>query len=178
MRNFFTFVLLLIVGIAVAQVDTVCFSSTALSVYTIPSPAEGTPQWTVTGGTIVSGQSTNSIQVNWSNQPVGLIPNAVKVILLNTSCPSPVQSISVFIFRPNFQPSFSISCPDSPCLPLNFPGANGTWSGSFVSEEIFCPPSAGTFPIQFAGIYMGCYVTANGTVVVGNSPTLGPISWQ
>ena len=47
--------------------DTVCYQTTALSTYTVPSVGTGTYTWTVPAcATLVSGQGTNSIQVNWS----------------------------------------------------------------------------------------------------------------
>jgi len=46
--------------------DTVCYQSTALSTYTIPSVGSGTYTWTVAApGVITAGQGTNSISVNW-----------------------------------------------------------------------------------------------------------------
>lgn len=178
MRNLIAVLLCFLASFSHAQIDTVCFASLTPSIYSIPPPTEGSPQWTITGGTIISGQGTNTIQVSWSSQPPGLIVNAVRVTLIGTNCPSPVQSINVFVFKPIFSANFSVSCPNSPCLLLSYPNTIGEWSGNYVSENIFCPPSAGNFPVQFTGTYFGCLLTVNGNISVGNFPTLGPISWQ
>ncbi len=63
------------------QPDTVCFGSTTPSTYQVANIGSGTYTWTIPAcASIVSGQGTNQIQVNWSNCPAGLIPNAVSVV--------------------------------------------------------------------------------------------------
>ncbi|QQS28186.1 MAG: DUF1501 domain-containing protein [Sphingobacteriales bacterium] len=48
---------------------TVCPEN--IAVYSIPEIAGSTYIWTVTGGTILSGQGTNTIQVQWENNQAG-----------------------------------------------------------------------------------------------------------
>jgi hypothetical protein len=178
MKVVLAFILVSICSSIFAQIDTVCFSSATSAIYSILQPTEGIPQWTITGGVLVSGQGTNSVQVNWGAAPPGTIVNGVSVTLINTLCSSPVRNINVFVFKPTLVPSFTVSCPDSDCMSLSWPGTIGSWSGDYVSEQTFCPPGfAGTFNIQFNGAYFGCPTVTNGTIVVNPGPTLSPITW-
>ncbi len=65
MKKLLLFVGLLISSIATAQLtttnpDTVCYQTTALSTYQVPSVGAGTYTWTVPAcATLVSGQGTN-----------------------------------------------------------------------------------------------------------------------
>jgi hypothetical protein len=178
MKAILSSVLFLLCANIFAQVDTVCFSSTIPVVYSILAPSEGIPQWTITGGVIVSGQGTNSIQVNWSSASPGAIVNGVSVTLTNTVCPPPVRNVNIFIFKPVFTPTFTVNCPNSSCISLSWPGTLGSWDGDYISEQVFCPPGfSGTFNTQFTGSYFGCPIVANGTIVVNPAPTLSPITW-
>ena len=82
--------------------DTVCYQSTALSTYTIPSVGSGTYTWTVTApGVITAGQGTNSISVNWSAAAPGLIPNGVSVTYSSpppANCPATPVNLNVLIY--------------------------------------------------------------------------------
>jgi len=46
--------------------DFVCESDVNLTAYTVPGTPGSTYAWNITGGNIVAGQSTNTIQVDWS----------------------------------------------------------------------------------------------------------------
>lgn len=61
----------------VSGMATVCNSVN--STYTAPVIAGATYAWIVTGGTIISGQGTNTIQVEWNDNTTGI----VKVIQVN-----------------------------------------------------------------------------------------------
>ncbi len=56
----------------------------AYSTYSTPSVAGNTYNWTVTGGTIVSGQGTNSITVNWTTVGAGNV--SVSQTVTATGC--------------------------------------------------------------------------------------------
>jgi hypothetical protein len=72
MKRVLFILMMMISGISLSQTsttnpDTVCYQSTTLSTYTVPSIGSGTYTWTVTSpGVITAGQGTNSISVNWS----------------------------------------------------------------------------------------------------------------
>jgi len=53
--------------------NAVVCSGTAPNSYTTPAVNNATYEWTVTGGTIISGQGTNTIQVQWTNSGSGTI---------------------------------------------------------------------------------------------------------
>jgi uncharacterized protein (DUF1501 family) len=59
----------------VAPTPVITASSAAcvngITTYSVPAVAGNTYLWIVSGGTIVSGQGTNSIQVQWSNGTIG-----------------------------------------------------------------------------------------------------------
>jgi uncharacterized protein (DUF1501 family) len=59
----------------VAPVPVITASSAAcangITAYSVPAVAGNTYLWIVSGGTIVSGQGTNSIQVQWNNGAIG-----------------------------------------------------------------------------------------------------------
>jgi len=46
--------------------DFVCESDVNLTAYSVPATAGSTYAWNITGGNIVAGQGTNTIQVDWS----------------------------------------------------------------------------------------------------------------
>ena len=46
--------------------DFVCESDVNLTAYTVPATPGSTYAWNITGGNIVAGQGTNTIQVDWS----------------------------------------------------------------------------------------------------------------
>ena len=57
--------------------STCCINSQ--QTYSVPNIAGSTYNWTVTGGTIISGQGTNQITVQWDNGTVGTV-NVVQVV--------------------------------------------------------------------------------------------------
>lgn len=92
----------------IAGTDTVCENDT--SVIYSATPASGNYSWTVTGGTIASGQGTDSIFVNWGLAGAGTI----SVVDTNAlGCQGNIQTITVSIFA--FPVTPSISGPDSVC---------------------------------------------------------------
>ena len=160
--------------------DTVCLGNTS-SVYSITQPASGTIVWTVTApGILVSGQNTNSIVVDWSLAPVSYITNAITVSLTGTNCPVIPQTLDVEIISPtiNIAP-VSPLCLTDPCVTLTtVPNIPGTWSGTGVSGNTFCPSISGngTFNVTFTGLIAGCPVTATIAIIVNGTITLGNIT--
>lgn len=84
--------------------DSVCPGQNNVS-YTVNNIYGSTYQWTVTGGTIISGDSTNSVMVHWNSNGPGTVtvnqtnlcgitnPNSVNVLIhsINVGLPSVVQ---------------------------------------------------------------------------------------
>ena len=77
----------------------------------------GSYNWTVTGGTIISGAGTSCIQVEWDN--TYSVPTTVSL----QSCPSSSCPGSTTIDVPVLYPNLPISGPNNLCL-----GASGTFS--------------------------------------------------
>ena len=162
--------------------DTVCFNATG-SIYQVPSLGPGhTYAWTISSpGSITSGAGTNSITVNWGTLPVGLNTNAVTVVATNTAtgCSSAPITLNVFVL--NIVPtitSIGPFCDGTPCVTLTGTPLGGTWSGTGVVGNQFCPATSGngTFTITYTVTSNGCTVTSTTNVTINPIPVLTPIS--
>ena len=92
---------------AFAQIDTLCFGS-SLETYSINPNPGSSYSWNVSGGGIIVGSAIGtSIQVDWSNVPVGLINNAITLTEELNGC-EVEQNLSVEIID-NPSPNLSIS---------------------------------------------------------------------
>jgi hypothetical protein len=165
--------------------DTVCYQSTALSTYTIPSVGSGTYTWTVTApGVITTGQGTNSISVNWSAAAPGLIPNGVSVTYSSpppANCPATPVNLNVLIYQviPTIT-ALGPFCESDPCVNLVGTPAGGTWSGTGVVGNQFCPDNVtngtnATSTVTYTVGSAGCTFTTSVVVPVYGTPTLSPI---
>lgn len=161
--------------------DTVCINATG-SIYQVPSLGPNhTYTWTVASpGAITAGAGTNQITVNWGALPVGLNTNAVSVIATNTvtGCQSQPVNLNVFVLNiiPTITP-IGPFCQGSACVNLVGTPAGGTWSGTGVSGNQFCPNTSGpgTFTLTYTITQNGCTFTATTTVTVNPNPVLSPI---
>ena len=165
--------------------DTVCYQSTALSSYTIPSVGSGTYTWTVTApGVITTGQGTNSISVNWSAAAPGLIPNGVSVTYSSpppANCPATPVNLNVLIYQviPTIT-ALGPFCESDPCVTLVGTPVGGTWSGTGVVGNQFCPDNVtngtnATSTVTYTVGSAGCAFTTSVLVPVYGTPTLSPI---
>ena len=165
--------------------DTVCYQSTALSTYTIPSVGSGTYTWTVTApGVITAGQGTNSISVNWSTAAPGLIPNGVSVTYSSpppANCPATPVNLNVLIYQviPTIT-ALGPFCESDPCVNLVGTPIGGTWSGTGVVGNQFCPDNVtngtnATSTVTYTVGSAGCTFTTSVVVPVYGTPTLSPI---
>ena len=165
--------------------DTVCYQSTALSTYTIPSVGSGTYTWTVTApGVITTGQGTNSISVNWSAAAPGLIPNGVSVTYSSpppANCPATPVNLNVLIYQviPTIT-ALGPFCESDPCVNLVGTPVGGTWSGIGVVGNQFCPDNVtngtnATSTVTYTVGSAGCTFTTSVVVPVYGTPTLSPI---
>ena len=103
MKKLLTLLLVAVSLSAISQTtinpDTVCANATGEQYFVTNTPTS-TYNWTITGGggTLQTGQGTNSITVDWGGVS-GLFPNAVEVIETNsTNCPGVPVLLDVFIF--------------------------------------------------------------------------------
>ncbi len=182
MKRLLLFTFMLISGIALSQLtttnpDTVCYQTTALSTYQVPSAGTGTYTWTIPPcATLVSGQGTNSIQVNWSACPAGLINNAISVSFTSISgCSATPVTLNVLIYQviPTITP-IGPFCANDPCVNLVGTPAGGTWSGTGVTGNQFCPGISNSL-ITYTYTQSGCTFTAVTGATVNPTPVLSPI---
>ena len=159
--------------------DTVCYQSPG-SIYQIPNTLGYTYTWTVNpSGSLISGQGTNQIQVDWSSASTGLIIDAVSVFATSANgCQSSISNIDVFVLL--IEPiitSIGPFCPNEPCVNLisSYPG--GIWSGPGVSGSQFCSALAGSgnHSISYQVTVGGCQFISNITVVVDPTLLITPI---
>jgi hypothetical protein len=157
--------------------DTVCYQTTTLSTYTIPSVGAGTYTWTIPAcATLVSGQGTTSISVNWSACPAGLINNAVTVAFTNAAgCAATPVTLNVLIYQvvPVITP-IGPFCAGDPCVALTATPAGGTWSGIGVTGNQFCPSTTNSV-VTYTYANGGCTFTSQTGAQVNPTPVLSPI---
>jgi hypothetical protein len=182
MKKLIFTLLLIIPSIVYSQLttinpDTVCYQTTALSTYTVPSVGAGTYTWTIPScATLTSGQGTNSIQVNWSACPPGLINNAITVAYSSAAgCPALPVTLNVLIYQviPVITPVGPF-CANDPCLVLTATPTGGIWSGTGVSGNQFCPGTTNSL-ITYTYTQSGCTFSANTGAVINPVPVLSPI---
>lgn len=162
--------------------DTVCMGSTS-EMYQVPALGAGyTYTWTVAApGTINSGQGTNQIFVDWSAAAGGLITNAITVTATGpapTFCTSAPVTLNVFIL--DIIPTITAIgpfCEGAACVNLVGTPAGGTFTGTGVVGNQFCPniSGPGTFTITYTVTQSGCTYTTTTTVTVEPMPVLSPI---
>jgi hypothetical protein len=157
--------------------DTVCYQTTTSSTYQVPSIGTGTYTWTVPAcATLVSGQGTNSIQVNWSACPPGLINNAITVSYASAAgCQATPVTLNVLIYQviPVITPVGPF-CVGDPCITLNATPTGGVWSGTGVTGNQFCPGTTNSL-ITYTYTNSGCTFTANTGAQINPTPVLSPI---
>ena len=160
--------------------DTVCFQTSG-SIYQVTNQPGTTYTWTVLApGVLISGQGTNTINVDWSASPAGLIPNGVSVFATNAAgCVSPPVLLNVFILNiiPVINP-LGPYCIGEPCVTLTATPTGGVWSGNGVSGNQFCSNAAGvgTSNITYTITEAGCVFSTTSTIVVNPFATISPIS--
>ena len=159
--------------------DTVCYQTPG-SIYEVTNQPGTTYTWTVLApGVLVSGQGTNSINVDWSSSPAGLIPNAISVFGINASgCESPPVFLDVFILNiiPVIDP-LGPYCLGEPCVTLTATPNGGTWAGNGVVGDQFCSTTAGIgiSNITYSITEAGCVFSATSTITVIPVATISPI---
>ena len=176
--------MMLVCGIGFSQStinpDTVCYQTNG-STYSVPSLGAGyTYTWSVASpGILTSGQGTNSINVNWSNAPAGLITNGISVVAVSPNqCQSVPVTLNVFILRviPTIT-AVGPYCSTDGCVTMVGSPSGGSWSGSGIVNNQFCPGSAnnGSNVVTYTITQNGCTFSTTSSVVVNQQPTLSPI---
>ena len=184
MKKLLFLLVMLISGVVLGQStinpDTVCYQTNG-STYSVPSLGAGfTYTWTVAApGVLTSGQGTNSINVNWFAASPGLINNGITVIATNAGgCQSTPVTLNVFILQ--ILPTITAIgpyCSTDPCVNLVGSPLGGTWSGTGVVNNQFCPNQAntGSNTVTYTINQGGCTFSTTTSVTVNAQPTLSPI---
>ena len=177
MKKLLTFLLVVFTTTIYAQTtinpDTVCVNAVGEQ-YFVTNTVGSTYQWTVTGGggTLQTGQGSNSITVDWGGTP-GLYPNAISITETNVSgCPGIPVNLDVYILQLTLN-SLGPFCVGDPSSPLTFSPAGGTLSGPGVTGNNFDPATAGIGNHVITYSLAGCNTTVN--ITVNNGPVTGPI---
>ena len=159
MKKLLTFLLVVFTTTIYAQTtinpDTVCVNAVGEQ-YFVTNTVGSTYQWTVTGGggTLQTGQGTNSITVDWGGV-TGLYPNAVEVIESNAAgCPGAPILLDVFVLLLSGN-NVGPFCVGDPTTPLVGNPAGGTWSGTGVVANAF-QPSVGVGNYVLTYTMAGC----------------------
>ena len=153
--------------------DTVCVNAVGEQYFVTNTPTS-TYQWTITGGggTLQTGQGSNSITADWGGVS-GLYLNAVEVIESNVAgCPGTPIILDVFVLDLSGNP-IGPFCAGDPTTPLVGNPAGGTWTGTGVVANAFQPSTAGVGNYVLTYSMAGCQTTIN--VTVNNGPVTGPI---
>ena len=140
--------------------NTVC-TGTASTTYTTPLVSNTTYSWMVNGGTILSGNGSNTINVQWNTQGT----NSVVVTATNaTGCDS---TITFIVDVNTVNPISVVSTGLSGCPPLtvtfvgNQPSPGQTYQWSFGDQEISSSPNP-THTFTETGTYQVSVLTQNG----------------
>ena len=145
--------------------DTLC-EGDSLQVYSTPATVGSTYAWTVLGGTLTSGQNTDSIHVNWG------APGNGSVIVLETNLFGCISDSTIFNVLLNAHPVAS-GYPDSVtvCQSDSLP-VSGSVNAGFIQ---WTTSGTGTFddstlasPVYATGLTDTGYVSL--TIVVSNPP--------
>jgi gliding motility-associated-like protein len=165
---------------AIAGNDTACTGMDSvmngISIYSVQSSVGAANYtWTLSGGgTIISGQGTTSIVVNWT----GTGQQNVSVVASNSCTSSSAAAHPVFV---NLSPTATINpstpfiCSSLSSVTLTASGGNlYLWSTGAITSSIDVSPALGnTYTVNVGYVYNSCRGTASRTVA--SYPTAGII---
>ena len=155
----------------IASIDTVCLGETA-ALYSVPTQPGYTYTWT-SQGTIVSGQGTSAIAVDWSALNAGLVGGAVQVVAANQfGCLSAPVTVNTYIL--NIIPTIDAVgpfCVYDAMATLTATPVNGVFSGLGITGNMFDPSAAvGTNTISYTYTQSNCPFTSFTTITVYPQP--------
>ena len=158
--------------------DTVCFNSFS-EIYLVSSQVGYTYQWSAIGS-IINGQGTNTIDVDWTSVTAGFIPGAVQVTGYNfNNCPSLPVSIDLNIFNltPIIDPAGPF-CSNDEFSTLSATPVGGVFSGTGMVGNDFYPAFADTLDnyVIYTYTQSGCTFDDTIDIIVYEQPQLLPIT--
>lgn len=147
---------------AITGAVSVCAKQTGVA-YSVPDITGSTFNWTITGGTIVSGNGTHAILVNWGNGPTG---NVSYTETNNLNC---VSSVVNFAVNVNVLPSATAGADRAICRggstqlgTANSAGFSYSWSPSTalsstsVSNPNANPTNTTTYIVTMTNLSTSC----------------------
>ena len=155
----------------IMSLDTVCLGETA-AMYSVPTQPGYTYAWT-SQGTIVSGQGTSAIAVDWSALNAGLVGGAVQVVAANQfGCLSAPVTVNTYIL--NIIPTIDAVgpfCVYDAMATLTATPVGGVFSGLGITGNMFDPSAAvGTNTISYTYTQSNCPFTSFTTITVYPQP--------
>jgi hypothetical protein len=157
--------------------NKVCENTAAVNYSVVPVPGAASYTWTVTGATLVSGQGTASIMIDFSNTAAMISVLASNVNGSSASVSKPVSIAA--LPNTNF-----VASPENFCETwgqVNLGGglpSGGTYSGNAVFNNQFNPVVAGLGPQIITYSYTnsdGCTASAEDTVHVVVCTNISPV---
>jgi gliding motility-associated-like protein len=148
--------------------DTVCIESSN-EIYQVPSQAGLAYTWS-SPGNITSGNGSNSISVDWSAFPAGLISPAVQVVASNMNgCVSNSLQFDLSILEiiPDID-EIGPFCTYDPCVSLTAIPTGGTFTVEGIQDIEFCPSSNSTGNVIYTYTQSGC--SFDDTILVEVNP--------
>ena len=166
----FLFVGLVSFGQVITNPDTVCINAVGEQYFVTNTP--GSSYFWTTTGTLISGQGTNAITIDWGATS-GLYPNAVSVTeTIVNGCPGNPVDLDVYIMDLVLLGAGTF-CITDPAFTLFANEVGGTFSGNGVVGNDFDPSLAGVGVHIITYSLSGCSQTMN--ITINNTPVTGPI---
>lgn len=154
---------------------SVCKSDAASVLSVTPDPNNTSYTWSVpNGATIVSGQGTPSITVNWTAVAIGSYQ--VSVIASNGCGTSTTSYMDVYVEKPTISAYADQVCSGSALNLYAFGGTTYSWTGpsSFASQSsspVVLSPVAGRYYVRVTND-KGCSDTTSVLVAIHPAPTM------
>ncbi|MEI8273412.1 MAG: cadherin-like domain-containing protein, partial [Paludibacter sp.] len=154
---------------------SVCKSDAASVLSVTPDPKNTSYTWTVpTGATIVSGQGTPAITINWTAVTIGSYQ--VSVVSSNGCGSSSTSFIDVYVEKPTITAYAEPVCSGSALNLYAFGGTTYSWTGpsSFASQSanpVVLSPVAGRYYVRVTN-EKGCSDTTSVLVTINSAPAM------
>ncbi len=161
---------------AISGAVSVCAKQTGVA-YSVPDITGSTFNWTVNGGTIVSGNGTHAILVDWGNGPNGTVSYT------ETNDLNCVSSVVNFVVNVNVLPSATAGADREICIGSNTqlgtattPGFTYSWSpATALSSTTIANPNANptvttNYVVTMTNLSTACVNKDTVQVVVNNLP--------
>jgi gliding motility-associated-like protein len=158
------------------SLDTICWQSNNASYLTTSQPGV-TLNWNSIAP-ITFGQGSDSITVDWSSTPPGLVVNAVQVTPELNGCVGTTQTFDVYILNidPVIQSQQDL-CEYDDTITLNAIPTGGQFSGVGIVGNQFIPNVAiGTNDITYTYQLSGCIFDTTTQITVYPTPILDSIT--